>query len=220
MRWLPKAIPILIGIIALDFTIVFGLDAFRILASPIAGLEQPAFARLIYGLGKIAQLGPDGLVRLATMFGAIYLAIAVMLGMHLVSRFQAALHGGRISHDLLDASLILIVISTILASTPAMLQGATEFLVQQRLPLWLVGLAATLSMVERLPEMDESKPAGFWERTMVRLLTSRSRDETTYVMPVTRKSGATARWNELRSEAGMKLRIDVKTDSAPWFAMR
>jgi hypothetical protein len=219
MRWLPKAIPILIGIIALDFTIVFGLDAFRILASPIAGLEQPAFARLIYGLGKIVQLGPDGLVMLATMFGAIYLAIAVMLGMHLFSRFQA-LHGGRISHDLLDASLILIVVSTILASTPAMLQGATEFLIQQRLPLWLVGLAATLSMVERLPEMDETKPAGFWERTMLRLLTPRPRDETTYVTPVTRKSGATARWNELRNEAGMKLRIDVKADGAPWFAVR
>ena len=48
MRWLPKAIPILIGIIALDFTLVFGFEALRILASPISGLEQPAFARVIF----------------------------------------------------------------------------------------------------------------------------------------------------------------------------
>jgi hypothetical protein len=219
MRWLPKAIPILIGIIALDFTLVFGFEALRILASPISGLEQPAFARVIYGLGKIARLGPDGLVRLATMFGAVYLAIAVMLGMHLASRFQA-LRGGRISHDLLDAALILIVISTILASTPAMLQGATEFLIQQRLPLWLVGLAATLSMVERLPEMDQSRPPGFFERLLTRILVRRKPDQTAYVSPAVRLSGTTARWNELRSEAGMKLRVDLKSDGAPWFAVR
>ncbi len=45
MRWLPRAIPFLIGIIALDFTLVFGLEAWRIFVSPIAGLDQPAFAQ-------------------------------------------------------------------------------------------------------------------------------------------------------------------------------
>ncbi len=218
MRWLPKAIPILIGIIALDFTLVFGLEALRVLASPISGLEQPAFARVIYGLGKIAQLGPDGLVKLATLFGGIYLVIAVMCGLHLASRIHA-LRGGRISHDLLDAALILVVVSTILAATPAMLQGTSEFLIQQRLPLWLVGLAATLSMVERLPEMDETRPAGLWERTIARALTRRRRVEPTYVTPAMRRQGATARWSELRSEAGMTVRVAPTTEGVP-FALR
>lgn len=215
MRWLPKAIPILIAIIALDFTLVFGLDAWRILASPISGLEQPAFARVIYGLGKLMHLGPDGLVRLATLFGAVYFAIAVMFALHLASRVQA-LRGGRISHDLLDAALILVVISTIFASTPAMLQGATEFLIQQRLPLWLVGLAATLSMIERLPEMGEARPASIWERAMARMLARRHRDEPTYVSPAVREKGMTARWNELRSEAGMKVCAEVKATGVPF----
>jgi hypothetical protein len=203
MRWLPRAIPILIGIIALDFALVFGFEAFRILASPVSGLEQPAFARVVHGLGRIARLGPDGVVRLAAMLGAVYLAIAGMLGMHLASRLQA-LRGGRIAHDLLDAALILIVVSTILVSTPAMLEGATEFLIQQRLPLWLVGLAATLSMVERLPE-DQSCPPGIFERLLTRMLSRRKPDRTAYVSPALRPGGATARWNELRREAGMKL---------------
>jgi len=218
MRWYPKAIPVLIGIIALDFALVFGLDAWRILTSPISGLDQPAFARVIYGLGKIAHLGSDGLVILATMFGAVYLAIAVMFALHLASRVQA-LRGGHVAHELLDAALILVVISTLLAATPAILQGATEFLIQQRLPLWLVGLSATLSMIERLPEMNEARPAGIWERAMARMLNRRGRDETTYVEPAIRKKGATARWSELRSEAGMKVRVEMKTTGAP-FAMR
>ena len=76
----------------------------------------------------------------------------------------------RIEHDMLDAALILVVVSTLVAATPAILQGATEILILQRLPLWLVGLAATLSMVERLPEIDECAPPGFWERRLSRLL--------------------------------------------------
>jgi hypothetical protein len=217
MRWLPKAIPVLIAIIAVDFALVFGLDAWRILASPISGLDQPAFARVVYGLGKIASLGPDGLVMLATMFGVVYLVITVMLAMHLASRVQA-LRGGRISHDILDAALILVVISTLFAATPAMLQGATELLIQQRLPLWLVGLAATLSMIERLPEMDQTRPAGMWERAMARMLSRSHRDDTTYVTPAIREKGETARWSELRSEAGMRVRVEVKTNGTP-FAM-
>ena len=213
MRWLPKAIPILIGIIALDFALVFGIEAFRILASPISGLELPSFARMIYGLGKLFRLGPDGLVMLATLFGGLYLATAATCAMHVASRIHA-LRGGRVSHDMLDAALILVVVSTIVAATPALLHGATELLIQQRLPLWLVGLAATLSMIERLPEQDARRPAGFWERRL-----SRRRADNTFVVPAKRESGMTARWNELRSEAGMKLKIELKNGGTP-FAIR
>ena len=39
------------------------------------------------------------------------------------------------------------VISTIFAATPAIMQGASDILVQERLPLWLVGLAATFGAI-------------------------------------------------------------------------
>jgi hypothetical protein len=215
MRWLPRTIPFVIGIIALDFTLVFGLEAWRIFFSPIAGLDHAPFARVVYGFGKLGSLTPAGLVNLAILFGIIYLTIAVMCLLYLASRI-GALRGSRIEHDMLDAALILVVVSTLVAGTPVILQGTSDILILQRLPLWLVGLAATLSMVERLPEIDKTRPPGFWERRMTRLLARRNRDETTYVTPAARENGATARWNELRSEAGMKLRAELKTNGAPF----
>jgi hypothetical protein len=218
MRWLPRTIPFLIGIIALDFTLVFGLEAWRIFVSPIAGLDQPAFASVVYKFGKLGGLTPSGLFNLATLFGMVYLTIAVMCLLHLASRI-GALRVSRIYHGMLDAALILVVVSTLIASTPAILQGTTDILILQRLPLWLVGLAATLSMIERLPEMDKARAPGFWERRMTRLLAGRNRDETTYVSPAARESNATGRWNELRSNAGMRVRVELKTDGSP-FAIR
>lgn len=216
MRWLPRTIPFLIAIIALDFTLVFGLEAWRIFFSPISGLDHPGFASVVYGYGKLGGLTPAGLSNLAILFGFIYLTIAVMCLLYLASRI-GALRGSRIEHDMLDAALILVVVSTLVAGTPVILQGSTDILILQRLPLWLVGLAATLSMVERLPEIDKTRPPGFWERRILRLLNGRNRDETTYVMPAARANNMTARWNELRNEAGMKLRVDPKTAGAPWF---
>lgn len=175
MRWLPKAIPILIAVIALDFALVFGFEALRIFTSPIYGLEKPVFANLIHGIGALADVKAEGLFKLAAFFGAVYLTTALVFVLHIGSRI-GALRGGRISHDLLDAGLILVVISTIVAATPAILHGATDILAQERLPLWLLGLAATLSMVERVDEADTPQPA-FIERMASRLHARRTRQE-------------------------------------------
>jgi hypothetical protein len=214
MRWLPRTIPFLIGIIALDFTLVFGLEAWRIFFSPIAGLDHPGFASAIYGYGKLGGLTPAGLANLAILFGFVYLTIAAMCLLYLASRI-GALRGSRIEHDMLDAALILVLVSTLVAGTPVILQGTTDILILQRLPLWLVGLAATLSMVERLPEIDKTRQPGFWERLIMRILTRESREQTQFVAPPVRHKASTLRWNDLRREAGMALRID--TDGAAWF---
>lgn len=216
MRGLPRAIPFLIAIIALDFALAFGLEAWRIFASPIAGLDLPSFAGMVYALGKFASLTPSGLVRLATLFGMIYLTIAVMCALHLASRI-GALRGSSVDHDMLDAALILVAVATLAAATPAILQGATDILILQRLPLWLVGLAATLSMVERVPEIDDAQPPGFWERRFTRMMKREHNDEITFVAPAVRLDGTTLRWNELRREAGMKPGIDAAAGEAARF---
>jgi hypothetical protein len=217
MRWLPRTIPFVIGIIALDFTLVFGLEAWRIFLSPIAGLDHAPFARVVYGFGRLGGLTPAGLSNLAILFGMLYLTIAVMCLLHLASRI-GALRGSRIEHDMLDAALILVVVSTLVASTPVILQGTTDILILQRLPLWLVGLAATLSMVERLPEIDKTRPPGFWERLLMRMLTRESRERTRLVAPPVRDKASPMRWNALRREAGMALCTDA--EGAAWFASR
>lgn len=213
MRWLPRAIPILIGIIALDFALVFALDSVRVLTSSAAGLDQPTFARVVYNLGSLVRLGPDGIVMLAMFFGAIYAAIAGLCSLHLASRLYA-LRGGRVSHESLDAALILVVMATLAAATPAMLHGASDFLIQQRLPMWMVGLAATLSMIERLPESENSEPAGFWERKLLAMIHRRS--QAASLLPAQREGVSATRWDALRREAGMNEPAELKNGGGPY----
>lgn len=217
MRWLPKAIPVLIAIIALDFAMVFGFAAFRVLTSPVYGLDQLVFANLIHGIGRLAGLKAEGLYSIAAFFGAVYLTIAVVFVLHIASRIRA-LRGGRVAHDLLDAGLILVVISTLFAATPAIMQGASDILIQERLPLWLVGLAATLSMIERLPETDTRSP-GFFERLWLRFAARRTRGR--MLTPAIRNNKVAIRWNDLRNEAGMAIRpATVVRPAGPWFWLR
>lgn len=214
MRWLPKAIPILIGIVVLDFALAFGLEAVRILTSPISGLDQATFARTVYGLGSIGQLGPDGFIKLGGMFGGVYLTISILCGVYLASRIHA-LFGGRAAHDLLDATLILMVVVTLLAATPAILQGATEILMLQRLPTWMVALVAILSMVERIYENDDTRKIGLFERTVVRLLTRKNEKPSNDIAPAIREGAQDVRLNELRNAAGMNVQAEIKSVGTP-----
>jgi hypothetical protein len=217
MRWLPKAIPVLIAIIALDFALVFGFEAWRIFTSPIYGLDQLAFANLVHGIAGLAG-SKHWLFNIAAFFGAVYLTIAVVFMMHLASRI-GALRSGRISHDLLDAGLILVVVATIVVATPAILKGATEILVQERLPLWLVGLAATLSMIERLPDADTRQP-GYFERMWLRFAVRGRRDDGLLLAPAVRNNKEAVRWNDLRGEAGMTIRpAPVAKSAGPWYSL-
>jgi hypothetical protein len=219
MRWLPKAIPVLIAIIALDFALVFGFEAVRVLSSPNHGLDQLAFANLVYGIGRLFGVTAQGLFSLAAFFGGIYLTISVVFVLHLASRI-GALRGGQISHDLLDAALILVVLVTIVAATPAIMKGATEILVQERLPLWLVGLAATLSMIERLPDTGTVRPS-LVERLWARHAARRKRAHGTIVTPALRSDGAAIRWDELRNTGGMVIEpAPVARPLGPWFPLR
>ncbi|MGD9922984.1 MAG: hypothetical protein AB7V13_16320 [Pseudorhodoplanes sp.] len=219
MRWLPKTIPVLNAIIALDLAMVFGFEAFRVLTSPIYGLERIAFADVVYGIGGVAGLSGDGLFNVAAFLGAVYLTITVIFALHLASRI-GAWRGGRVSHEMLDAGLILVVIATLAVATPAVLKGAPEILIQERLPLWLVGLAATLSMIERLPETDLRR-AGFFERLWLRFAARRRRARAWIVSPAIRHDAAPVRWHSLRDDAGMVTEtVPAERPSGDWFALR
>ncbi len=217
MRWVPRAIPVLIGLVALDFVLVFGFEAWRILTSPMLGLERLGFAHVIYGLGKLAGLEASQHLMLAALFGIVNLAIAVMLGLHLASRV-GALRGHRIMHDTLDAGLILVVVSTLLAATPAILGGATEVLIQERLPLWLVGLAATLSMIERLPDAERNSPPIFMERWALRRIAKYKRKQYAFVSPAMRGNGRSLRWDMLRGDAGFIVE-PAPIKATNWFSL-
>lgn len=166
MPWRARAIPVFVTSIALYFVFYFGIEAARILASPAYGLDQPGFAHVVHGIGRRLALGPDGLMRVAAILGALKLVVAATFAVALANRLGAVC-GQAVEHEIVDAAAVLIVIVTILAATPALFDGESGLLAQYRLPLWLSGLMVTLSMIERAVADDEAKVKRVARRTVV-----------------------------------------------------
>ena len=186
MRRFSVAIPVLITGVCLYFVFVFGREAAAIFSSPIWGMENQAFARAVYDIGQVAGLGPDGLVRLAAFLGALKLAVAVVFALYLANRFNPY-RRSELDHDLLDAAALLAVCATAIAALPALLEATPQLLAPHRPALWLAGLAATLSMIERLVESEQLEPAKVTMRA---------------ALPARRGNVSALRWDYLRREAG------------------
>ncbi len=155
MRRLSYAIPCLIVAVAFYFAAAFGRDAVQILTSPVYGLDQTSFARAVHDLGGLADLGPRGLIRLAAFLGTIKLAVAVVFAIHVADRVRS-LAGGTVNYDLLDAGVVLVVVSTFLSAAPALLEASPQFFNEHRPALWLAGLAATLGLAERIAATEDT----------------------------------------------------------------
>jgi hypothetical protein len=196
MRWLPRAIPCLVACIALYFALWFSIETLRIFLSPLYGLDDPAFAQTIRGIGRRADLGTAGLLKLAAFFGAVKLAIATLFAVYLVGRLRAIWRND-IEHEVLDAGLLLVVLVTVVAAMPALLDGTTNLLAQYRLPLWLAGLAATLSMIERFAEEEDG------ETNRVTALMAERHALATVPLPPQRYGVSALRWNDLRRSANL-----------------
>jgi hypothetical protein len=62
--------------IALYFALTWGYDGLRILTSPSYGLEDVWRSQFVFAIGRLFNLGPIGLIKLAAFFGALKLAVA------------------------------------------------------------------------------------------------------------------------------------------------
>lgn len=155
MRRLSYGIPCLIVAVALYFVAAFGREALHILTSPVYGLDHKSFARAVHDLGWLVDLGPSGLVKLAAFLGTIKLSVAVVFAIHVGDRLRT-LAGGTVNYDLLDAGVVLVVVSTFLSAAPALLEATPQFFNEHRPALWLAGLAATLSLAERVAHSEEA----------------------------------------------------------------
>ena len=185
MRRFSLTIPFLVTGVCLYFAFVFGREAIAILTSPIGGLENPVFARAVYDIGHVAGLEPMGLLRLAAFLATVKLATAVLFALHLLDRFNP-LRTGEINHELLDtAALLCVCVTTVLAS-PALLEAAPQLLAPHRPALWLAGLAATLSMIERGVQQEAPRPV---------------RVKAQCALPPRRMNVSALRWDYLRREA-------------------
>ena len=187
MRRFSVAIPALITGVSLYFVFAFGREAIAIFASPIWGLENQAFARAVYGIGRVADLGPDGLVRLAAFLGAFKLAVAIVFALYLADRLNPY-RRRELDHDLLDAAALLAVCATAIVALPALLEAAPQLLAPHRPALWLAGLAATLSMIERVAQSEDFMRAAVPSPVMA--------------LPPRRGRASALGWDYLRRDAG------------------
>lgn len=190
MRRFSIAIPFLIVGICLYFVAVFTKEALSIFLSPIWGLDNESFARAVYDISRLFGFGPAGLVMLAAFLGALKAVAAIVFSLYLFGRFVRPF-GREIEHEMLDAAVVLALVSTFVSAMPALLEATPQFLAQHRPALWLCGLAATLSMIERVLHSEErGRP--------VTAVAARPMG----AQPSRRGTASTLRWNYLRKMAG------------------
>lgn len=190
MRRFTVAIPFLIVGVCLYFIAVFSKEALSVFLSPIWGLDNESFSRTVYDIGRLFGFGPTGLVMLAAFLGALKLVTAIVFAFYLFGRF-ARPFGQETEHELLDAAVVLALVSTFVAAAPALLEATPQFLAQHRPALWLCGLAATLSMIERVVQGEERS----------RLITAVAAQPMS-AQPPQRGNASALRWNYLRRMSG------------------
>lgn len=136
------------------FTLTFGLEGLRLLASPNYGLEDVWRSQYIFVVGRYMGLDPIGLIKLAAFFGALKLAIAAVCLFHIGDRLRH-LSSGAAKSEILEAALILIVGVSILGAGPALWSQNADLVREQVLTLALAALTTALCMVERRRQTPE-----------------------------------------------------------------
>jgi hypothetical protein len=156
MRRASPAIGAMILAIAVYFTLFWGYDALRILTSPTYGLEDIWRSQVVFGIGRYAGLGPDGLIKLAAALGAMKLAIAGVCAVHVFERLRALFSKTTPANDILETALIIAVGISIASLAPAIWSDNGDLAREQTIQLVLAGLTGMFCTAER--RHDQSEP--------------------------------------------------------------
>jgi hypothetical protein len=102
----------IIVLIALYFTLSWGYEALRILTSPSYGFEDVSRSQFLFGIGRVFDLSPTGLIKLAAFFATLKLAVACICALHIADRARCFMRG-QPNSEILEAGLILVVMISI-----------------------------------------------------------------------------------------------------------
>jgi hypothetical protein len=148
MRKLSGASVAVVMAIAFYFVLFWGYDSLRVLTSPTYGLEDVWRSQFVFAIGRMFELGPMGLLKLAAFFGALKLAVAGVCAVHIVDRFRA-LGGRKVNSDILEGGLILVVLISVASVGPAVWSQNAEMVREEMVQLLLAAIATALCMLER-----------------------------------------------------------------------
>ena len=165
MRKASAATVALIVAIALYFTLSWGFDGLRALASPNYGLDDVWRSQLVFDAGRLLHLTPVGLIKLAAFFAAMKLAIAGICGLHIVDRLRS-FAGGQADPQVLEGALIVVVVFGFLSVGPAVWSTNPSIVREYAIQILLACLGLALCIAERnlasrivLPVEDEEPPS-------------------------------------------------------------
>lgn len=134
--------------ITLYFTLFWGFDAVRILASSSYGLDDTFRSQYIFIIGRMLDLGPVQLLKVAAFLGGVKFIVAGACAWFLVDRFRA-LFRGQPNSDVLEGAMILVVALSILSAGFAARAGNGEIVREYAIQLGLAFIATAAIIFER-----------------------------------------------------------------------
>ena len=193
MQSLSNSVSIIVCGVAAYFALHWGSEALAIFASPLHGMDKPHFANVVQHFARMLELTQAGAITCAVTFGAAKLGVAILFTLYLVRRVTG-MGDPAADHDLLEAALILVVATIAAMALPFVLDEGASDLNQFRVPLWLVGLAATFTMIERAVMSETQSRATTWAREARPIPAT---------LPRQRGRVSAMRWNQLRRDANI-----------------
>ena len=148
MQKISAAAATAIVLIAFYFMLSWGYDALRVLTSPSYGLEDVWRSQFLFGIGRLFDLGPVGLVKLAAFFGTLKLAVACICALHIADRVRCLMRG-QANSEILEGGLILVVLISIISVGPASWTHSTDLMREHTYQLLFAALATGLCIFER-----------------------------------------------------------------------
>lgn len=159
MRKASTATVALIVAIALYFTLTWGLEGLRGLTSANYGLDDVWRSQLVFDLGRLFQLTPVGVIKLAAFVAAMKLAVAGICGVHILDRFRS-FAGGNADPQILEGALSIVVVFSFLSVAPAVWSGNAQIVREYAIHILLACLALALCIAERnilaMPIVEET----------------------------------------------------------------
>jgi len=192
-----NSISIIICGVAAYFALHWGSDAVMIFVSPMHGLDNESFSRSVRGFAQLFGASSEGMLLLAALFGAMKLGTAAIFALYLARRLVFS-GDENVDHDLLETALVLVVTTVALLALPFIFVDSGMILNQFRVPLWLVGLAATLTLIERAVKDEADDPSRV--KTIERERAVRFAHAS---LMLGRRGVGALRWNRLRAEANI-----------------
>jgi hypothetical protein len=138
----------IIVLIAFYFMLSWGYEALRVLTSPSYGFEDVWRSQFLFGIGRLFDLGPTGLVKLAAFFATLKLAVACICALHIADRARS-LTRGQPNSEILEAGLILVVLISIASVGPASWAQSIDLMREHTYQLLFAALAVGLCIFER-----------------------------------------------------------------------